>query len=140
MLWGKKSRAEVLTDLFSPTVEFLSQPRAFGSVGPGLPGDWPILPAAKRKLGDLYHLNRDNGTRELCALTLTESALHISTYNKKRTECTWKQWETITLSPFCVCGEVEIGESLLHDAVSEKAFERLSKVRSGQLLVRFLSY
>jgi hypothetical protein len=135
MFWSKKPKAEVLTDLFSPTVEFLSQPKPFESVGPGLPDDVPILPAAKRKLGVLYHLNRERGTREMCALTLTGSTLHFSTYNSKKKECTWKKWETIKLSPFCVCGEVEIGDNLLHDAVSERAFERLSKGRSGQLPV-----
>ena len=134
MVQIRKSKTEVLTDLFSPTVEFLSQPRAFASVGPGLPGDRPILPAWKRKLGNLYHLDREDGSRKLCALTLTERKLHFSHFNKKGTECTWKEWETIILSPFCVCGVAVRGDHLLHDAVSEKAFERICKARNTRSL------
>jgi hypothetical protein len=122
-----KEKSAILTDLFSPTVEFLSQPRAFASVGPWLPGDQPILPPAIRKLGNLRHLRWEDGSKELCALNLTENDFFFSPFNRKGTECRWKEWQTIRLTPFCVCGELDAGDSLLHDAVSEKARKTLAK-------------
>jgi hypothetical protein len=140
MLRRSKQKSAILTDLFSPTVEFLSQPRAFPSVGPWLPGDQPTLPAANRKLGNLYHLKWEDGSKEYCALNLTENELYFSPFNKKGTECCWKKWQTIRLTPFCVCGELDIGDSLLHDAVSEKALKNLTKKQASlPFSVDFLS-
>jgi hypothetical protein len=134
-----KQKSAILTDLFSPTVEFLSQPRAIESVGPWLPGDHPILPHADRKLGNLYHLRWEDGSKELCALNLTENELFFSPFNKKGSECRWKKWQTIRLSPFCVCGELETGDGLLHDAVSEKARKILAKKQDRTVLFSFFS-
>ena len=134
----KSSSATVLPDLFSPTVEFLSQPRGISYLGPWLPGREIKLPKAKKRLGKLYHYRRETLGKELCAVTLDENHFYFSAYDKAEKICEWKTWQTITLSPFCVCSEAEVGDNMFRDACTEEAYKLHSKGSFGYIQVNLI--
>jgi len=92
-----KSNDAMVLDMFSPTVEFLSQPQGLHDPKPwDMPKSWkPELLTHLGKLG----MEHD----EVAASELRATSLHVGPKL------------VIPLSMFCVCGESEVGDMMAHD-------------------------